>query len=131
MRVQQDWSLDAGERLSLDAVLTGNGSRYSGEQRQLLLHAAGSRQDIYLYGTQQAAASTLGVLRGLVDLAKTLPRDEVDDGTRREIGRLGAELLGHMAREDDDGLDRLAGAVMDERWPTVAEVAGEAYGGEA
>lgn len=125
MKVTHEWSLDPGEYMSLDAVLTGNASRYSGEQRVLYLYAGG-RHDVYLYGTQQAAQTTLGLARGLVQLAETLPRDEIDDETRHEIGRLGARLLGRMAREDTDGLDQLAEAVRGERWPTVDEVVAEA-----
>lgn len=82
---------------------------------------------------QTLSGTNTRVVDELLSLAGRVAR-EIDWGSadplyRANVQRNAASLASRVTVEDTAGLDRLAEAVKGERWPSVAEVAGEVHGG--
>lgn len=89
------------------------------------LTAASGEVSQTLSGTNTRVVDELLSLAGRI--AREIDWDAANSIERANVQRNAAALASRVTREDTDGLDRLAEAVKGERWPTVAEVAGEVY----
>lgn len=89
------------------------------------LTAASGEVSQTLSGTNTRVVDELLSLAGRI--AREIDWDAADPLYRANVQRNAAALASRVTVEDIAGLDRLAGAVEQERWPTAAEVSGEVH----
>lgn len=129
MSVRSDTTLhlDGYWPKGIGQVFTSGGKRWSSIQ------LVADEQSVSALGE----VSPLGMVKTALEAAEGVARqataDELtcDTITRHEARRLAFRLIRYLTDTDPgaetDGLNRLARDVLGERWPTVAEVAGEVY----